>query len=184
MKQMEDDNIQPECLVNIKSMTIIIQQIKEPIAEASSLISRTMLTPPRAPTELPRTNPPGISSISVPHSPPEPETRNLRSFAAPSVSGMQTESSSDTRDLSPHAGAVVPRKKTGERRGVFHDYGDDSREVYEFNLSTSSVARDTARDGSCNRGVSQTAYVPMPPFDSSDWQAKQMRRGPRKQSPD
>lgn len=185
MKQMEDDNIQQECLANLKSMTKIIRPIKKDlIADAESLISGTMHISPRVSTERPRTNPPGISSISVPHSSPESETRNLRIFATPSVIVMKTESSSDARDLSPHAGAVVPRKKTRERRAVFRDYGDDNREVYEFSSSTTSVPRDTSRNGSCSFDVSQTAYVPMPPFDSSDRQAlKKKRRGSRKHSP-
>lgn len=170
MSQMNDSNTQPEWVVNAKSMTVIIHHIqKEPIAQARILIRKKNSGAPHVVPPLPKENPlTSRTSFTQPAS----ISRQINVQSDPSICLVESLDLSDTPEVSSQAGAMVLRKKESGTRVVFHDYGDGNKETYEVRSIISS-----SRDGnSDHRGLSANAYVPVPPFSSSDWELRKQKK--------
>lgn len=173
MSQLIDPGAQPHWIANARSMNVIIQQIKqEPIAEAQVLIKENIFHASHMVIPSPRETPLGSRKSSKQQLATVTRETDARSDRLSPLDGAQ--GSSETQALSSRTGAMVLRKKERETRPVFHDYGDGNRETYEVGSSISFS--DTGQRG--RRDLSTNIYVPVPPFNSSDWQLrKQKKRG-------
>jgi len=164
MSEFIDTNSPPKCIINARSMVIIIQQMKqEPIAEAQDLIRESLSDSPLHTLTPSRETP--LASRTIIIQPlsggPSDTSGSLARISNPSEAGPSLQ-----------PGALVIRKKRRQTRPVFHDYGDGNRETYEIDSSASFHLSRL----STNSDLFQSAYVPVPPFNISDRQLRKQTK--------
>lgn len=149
-------------ILNTESMIIIIKQIgRERIAEARAVIKREAQYPSPVPTQTQRVHDPTSRRTS-----PAIGLGNAELLSASRLAS--TIASPVSQDASYRPVESISRGCQTTRHTVVRDYRDGNRERYELGSSSSSI-RDASRP--------HNLFVPVPPFDVDDWDAREKRKG-------